>query len=362
MSTQFTPCSACGAVGEVGKKCLFCGTTIILRENAVVSASRVVRKRTVSPQQYAEKISIYHDVVQISDMVLRVSIGKQEGVINLNGDLIYPLGNYHFESSYGSPWIVCLVDKYNIPQYINLNTEEMATKLGYITDKESKRQYRVNIKDWTPINKYIDLEGGLFSFDYLRNIAVSKLIEYNYKHRFATLLCNETECALVIHYDNELDKMCLSEQLNLNPYSLLNHDPSFPMCIIRGIQDFYDIKDDNNKLLLLLRTKQGCDVALTIAENVSSKWVFYDSVHLYNEWCKKTGEKKLQLKTTEELLLGAQGKVSSRRMGWIKVLCPTILILLSMIFLGIGLYNEYLSCSVCSLVFFLLAMIMFNRL
>lgn len=93
MSKQFTPCPACGAVGEVGCNCQFCGTAIILKEGAILSDARIVKQRTVTPQQYAEKISIYHNVVGLNAEVSKVCIGEQEGIINLNGDLIYPLGN-----------------------------------------------------------------------------------------------------------------------------------------------------------------------------------------------------------------------------------------------------------------------------
>ena len=93
MATQFTPCPACGAVGEVGCNCQFCGTAIILKEGAILSDARIVKRRTVTPQQYAEKISIYHNVVGLNSEISKVSIGEQEGIINLNGDIIYPLGN-----------------------------------------------------------------------------------------------------------------------------------------------------------------------------------------------------------------------------------------------------------------------------
>lgn len=93
MSTQFTPCPACGAVGEVGCNCQFCGTAIILKEGAIPSDARIIKQRTVTPQQYAEKISIYHNIVGLDSEISKVSIGQQEGIINLNGDIIYPLGN-----------------------------------------------------------------------------------------------------------------------------------------------------------------------------------------------------------------------------------------------------------------------------
>ena len=72
MEKQFTPCPACGAVGEVGNKCLFCGTTVILKEGAISSTERIPQKRTVTPQQYAEKISIYHNVEPTNENLLKV--------------------------------------------------------------------------------------------------------------------------------------------------------------------------------------------------------------------------------------------------------------------------------------------------
>ena len=97
MGTQFTPCPACGAVGEVGKKCPFCGTLIILKENIVIFESRIVAHRTITAQQYAEKISIYHKVRHspISSKLIYVSIGDEKGIINLNAELVYPLQRHN---------------------------------------------------------------------------------------------------------------------------------------------------------------------------------------------------------------------------------------------------------------------------
>lgn len=92
MVAQYTPCQACGAVGEVGKKCQFCGTTIMVKEGANISEMRLVPKRNISPQKYAEKISLYHNVVATkSPKLTMVSIGSEYGLINLDGELVYPL-------------------------------------------------------------------------------------------------------------------------------------------------------------------------------------------------------------------------------------------------------------------------------
>lgn len=93
MSKQFTPCPACGALGEVNCTCQFCGTTIILKEGTIATDSRIVKQRTVTPLEYANKISIYQNIIGLNSVISKVTIGNQEGIINLNGDLVYPLGN-----------------------------------------------------------------------------------------------------------------------------------------------------------------------------------------------------------------------------------------------------------------------------
>ena len=99
MSKQFTPCPACGAVGEVNSTCQFCGTTILLKEGTTPSNARIIKQRTVTPQLYAERISIYEDVdvYKESPYLRRVRIGDEKGVINLNGELVYPLQDANIE-------------------------------------------------------------------------------------------------------------------------------------------------------------------------------------------------------------------------------------------------------------------------
>ena len=91
MAKQYVPCPACGALGEIGSNCQFCNTTIVQKEGVIASNTRIVEKRTVTPQQYAEKISIYHDIKSLIETYSQVSIGDQKGIININGDLILPL-------------------------------------------------------------------------------------------------------------------------------------------------------------------------------------------------------------------------------------------------------------------------------
>ena len=91
MSANYTACPACGALGEIGSRCLFCGTHIFLKEGGGCLKSRIVKHRTVTPQQYAERISIYHGV-EPNGVIAKVNIGQEYGYINLNGELVYPLG------------------------------------------------------------------------------------------------------------------------------------------------------------------------------------------------------------------------------------------------------------------------------
>ena len=91
MSANYTACPACGALGEIGSSCLFCGTHIFLKEGGGCLKSRIIKHRTVTPQQYAERISIYHGV-EPNGVIAKVNIGQEYGYINLNGELVYPLG------------------------------------------------------------------------------------------------------------------------------------------------------------------------------------------------------------------------------------------------------------------------------
>ena len=137
MATQFTPCPACGAVGEVGSNCQFCGTTIILKEGVTFSDARIIKQRTITPQQYAEKISIYHNIEGLCDGVSKVSIGEQEGIVNLNGDLIYPLGNERISKVFkdgvvkiGKKYLNLETFEYVEDPYLNLNILEKIKTLS----------------------------------------------------------------------------------------------------------------------------------------------------------------------------------------------------------------------------------------
>lgn len=93
MATQFTPCPACGAVGEVGSNCQFCGTTILLKVGVIPSTSRLVPIRNISEQEYVEKISKYQKVSSCknSSKLMYANIGDEIGLINLNAEIVHPL-------------------------------------------------------------------------------------------------------------------------------------------------------------------------------------------------------------------------------------------------------------------------------
>ena len=229
MSKQFTPCPACGALGEVNCTCQFCGTTIILKEGTIATDSRVVKQRTVTPQQYAEKISFYHNVEPVGKLKI-VSIGKEYGVVNLNGDLIYPLGDNEIELGdgdtiklgyYYTETVLEASTKWNnimkkweheeaikteffrIKKYFNLETGIYADKFGFIKDKEDPNKlYRVNVnKNWEPMHTYINLEGEEHSFEYAESIEIE-----GFYYRNIYLLHKGDEHSLWITYDKIYDK------------------------------------------------------------------------------------------------------------------------------------------------------------
>ena len=123
MAKQYVPCPACGALGEIGSNCQFCNTTIAQKEGVIASDTRLVEKRTITPREYAEKISIYHEVYSLSETYSEVEIGDQKGIINLNGDLIFPLERRYGSFSGISSSIVALEGDKTI-QYYNLNSFE----------------------------------------------------------------------------------------------------------------------------------------------------------------------------------------------------------------------------------------------
>lgn len=169
MKVQYTPCSACGAVGEIGSNCQFCGTAIILKEGTTPSDSRLVSKRSISPQQYAERISIYQNVSKSCDTKLMyANIGDEQGIINLNGELVYPL-QHDSKLELVSEGIVYIHPKYNrkpqnaiythngkaihLGELLNLETMEKCGNVEKVRNRfyiwESKRcQGQIDANSW----------------------------------------------------------------------------------------------------------------------------------------------------------------------------------------------------------------------
>lgn len=91
MNKQYIACPQCGALGEVGTDCEFCGGHIDVKDDSVVCGELIPQHRTISPMDFAKKISIFHNVGNFDGDVAYARIGNLYGVINLNGDLVLPL-------------------------------------------------------------------------------------------------------------------------------------------------------------------------------------------------------------------------------------------------------------------------------
>lgn len=268
MQKQFTPCPACGALGEVNSTCQFCGTTITLKEGTIATNSRIVKQRTVTPQQYAEKIYIYHNVKPAGIFKI-VSIGEENGVINLNGDLIYPLGSDEIKIMNDNTIILGYTEKITFKEasthwdslhgkwkhqeelardvlitkkYFNLETCIYADEFGFIKDKEHPNKlYRVNVnKNWEPINTYINLVGEKQSFEYAEAIEVEDI------NTELFLLHKGNECSLWLPNDT---------------------NPEAPTYILDGIQKYYRIEKQNDNTQIILKTLNNIEIALTLAES-----------------------------------------------------------------------------------------------
>lgn len=324
MSKQFTPCPACGAVGEVGTKCLFCSTIITLKEGEVSYSERIPQRRTVTPQRYAEKISIYHNVkpIRYGENLLMVSIGDQHGLVNLNGDIVYPLGNDEIESvsfdtvglghtyeetlreassywdNFSSKWVqeeAIKRDRFKANGYFNLYTGEYADNLGFVKDKDNpKKLYRVDVKKgWQRINTYTNLEGELHSYDYAEQIVLPDATAVLCKRKMY-LLHHANECSLWILYDSWEDRDYFNNiYISNRAYEdALEAEPTSPMCVLEGIQDKYTIEVNNRVVQIVVRTSSGIDVPLTLAKKKygDTSWSHNNFDKIYNEWCKATGK------------------------------------------------------------------------
>ena len=322
MSKQFTPCPACGAVGEVGSNCQFCGTTIVAKEGSVISDARIVKQKTISSQLYAEKISIFHNVESLGNRVMMVSIGKMYGLVNLNGDIVYPLGKdkidlvsedtiglgHTFEktlyeaSTYwdeqAEEWKhdEALTEEVFVPKrYFNLDTEMFADELGFVEDKKDPRKlYRVDVENgWNPINTYTNLEGEIHSYDYAELI-VSQNGDKVADERKMYLLHHGNECSLWILYDSNLDWNYF-HAVGISSYDkkkALEANPTSPMCVLEGIQDKYTIEANKSVVQIVVRTSSGIDVPLILAKKKygDTSWTYNDFDKIYKEWCRAIGK------------------------------------------------------------------------
>ena len=270
MQKQFTPCPACGAVGEVGTSCQFCGTTILLKENIFATAERIPSRRTVTPQQYAEKISIYHNIEPIGDGIYMVSIGKQYGVVNIDGDLIYPLGNYILEGVSSNPYIIAYgSDTEGIKGYVNLETIEYANEFGLVEDKNHpKKLYRVNIKDWKPINFYIS-SGIECNYDFLEYVCKWEISE------------DETKTLYYIYYEDK-KSLWIADWKDI-PDQEEGYNVKWQHNIIDNIKNF-NVFDDK----LIIETIDGNNIILDGSE--------LDNMHYIEQ---KLGEGLSKSKNTE---------------------------------------------------------------
>ena len=268
MATQFTPCSACGALGEVGEMCQFCGTTIELKEGAILSNTRLVHHRTITPQQYADKISIYHKVKKVGTGVLSVSIGKQFGLINLNGDLIYPLGDYEIIAVRGN--IIEFNERKS--RYLNLENGQFADYYGFVADEDNtKRLHRVDIENnWKPINTYVNLNGHTYSLDYAEYLDIYDVDTY--------IFHSGAKCALYI------------PELDLSEYDYSDEQE----CIIDGIDK---IAKSKKGISITTQNLKGIAETLVITEED-----YMDEEEIFDTLCEKLGILTPLDKAQQELL------------------------------------------------------------
>lgn len=278
MTKQFISCPACGALGEVGSACQFCGTMVMLKEGATISTERIPQKRTVTPQQYAEKISIYQEVVSVGLGLLRVSIGKQYGLINLNGDLIYPLGDI-----FVARVIADNIYKDNKGNYVNLEKGLKADQYGFLWN-EKHLYYRVDVKNnWMPINTYKNIEGEVHSYKYAKKDYIHYWNSDNHIDGTRIFYCfshNDSTYSIYFPYNYQDEKL-----LKLN--SLYDIDPELSVCVLEGIKKWttelvhghYILTKD----LLKLQTIDGTELTLEIGK--------YDSAcEIYGKWCRAVGK------------------------------------------------------------------------
>lgn len=90
-NTRFAVCPSCGAVSVAGEPCEYCGTPIVVKEDTLTYEERIIPKRTISPVAFAQKVSVFKNVGEYICNCAVVDMGGVSGMINLNGDFIFPL-------------------------------------------------------------------------------------------------------------------------------------------------------------------------------------------------------------------------------------------------------------------------------
>lgn len=300
MSKHFTPCPACGAVGEANSSCQFCGSTILLKEGAISSTERIPKRRTVTPREYAEKISIYNKVEPMEENILKVSIGKQYGLINLNGDLIFPLGNDDFRVHGNTVKLGHEGHEvFYVTGYFNLETGMYADVHGFVKDKKNpKKLHHVDVENkWEPINTYTNLEGEVHSYDYAEKIEI--------EHKNSTIrssniyiLHQGNECSLWITYakDYHTEKRGydLFHMYNIGwerEEYLVNGSPKSQICVLEGLREGYEFRRSDTKFQIALRTIKDVDVVITIGSIKDRFWKLHQVDEIYSEWCIANGNR-----------------------------------------------------------------------
>ena len=307
MEKQFTPCPNCGLVGEIGNKCQFCGAKVTLKEGAVASTERFPQKRTVTPRQYAENISIFHKVEPANDRLLKVSIGNQYGLVNLNGDLVYPLGNFEIGKIYrnivelggshtktlreGSLYwdetyeefkhreaITC--EEVICNHYFNLETGEEIDKYGHVRDKESPEHILRKVKTF-PIS---DL-GKPIEFKNLRG----EIIDYDY----AVEVCGDI-------YAFYKDNTCLLG---------IFHNSNGNDCIIEEVKSIGGKNESKKESYIPIKRLNGETINLPVSYKIYNEkrnywdWEDYDTEDIFIKWfklTKSTPPKSIKGKIVEE--------------------------------------------------------------
>ena len=285
MAKQYVPCPACGALGEIGSNCQFCNTTIAQKEGVIASNTRIVEKRTVTPQQYAEKISIYHNVKSLDYAYSQVSIGDQKGIINLNGDLILPLKDIGENVNFIGESPITVAYEYTITRteteinwrheddplhekkyidktytdctilgYKNLNTLEWATANGFITDKDDpKKLHYIDLYNWTIKNEYINHKGESKTYDYAKIL--------NLPHKLY-------ECRFYIFHQKEGLSLCLingESWVDETIEYLQKHKVNKNIIFLEGIEAIGKLTETNiGKLFLPIKLLNGKKLNLEI--------------------------------------------------------------------------------------------------